>query len=90
MEDTLTVKDDGLPKHPIVIKVDTNTEIFRVEANGNIVWTLNEGEIVIDDKKLLALAFLDMVVNITQMKYDYSVLDPELWKEYQKFLDTRK
>ena len=89
MEDTLSIHS-SIPAHPIVISTSPTKQVLRIEADGNIVWTLFDEEIVIDDKRLLAIAFLDTIVKISGMEYDYSVIDPELWKDYQLFLGVKQ
>lgn len=60
-----------------------------------IVWnryTPEKQTIVIEDKQLLCLALLDTVMSLTNNTYDYSLLDPGLYGDYKKFLNsnTRK
>lgn len=64
-------------------------EVLRIEPNGKITWVLDGEEIVVKDRSVLALALLDCVVKLTSMNYDYSKLDPDLYKDYQTFLKTK-
>lgn len=65
-------------------------QLLRIEHDGRIVWTLRGKKIEITDKRLLGIAFLDSVIKMSGIKYDYSLLDKDLYKDYQKFLASGK
>ena len=66
-------------------------EVLGISPKGKITWTIYEPVkrvIEITDQKLLALAFMDVVAKLTSIEYDYSLLDPELYEEYKRFLKS--
>ena len=87
----MTEKENGIsietPDTLLSIEKD-NKEVLRLEANGSIIWQSPKGEVIIEDKKLLHIAFMGCIINLTNMEYDYSVLDKEVYEQYKKFLDT--
>lgn len=65
-------------------------KILVLSPKGKITWFLNDKKIEITDKKLLCLALLDIVAQMSLKQYDYSLLDKNLWNKYQKFLETKE
>ena len=79
---------DATDKNSIAFKIAPQEEVLRIEANGVVKWNSPKGEIIIEDKKLLAVAFMAIVHKLTNKEYDLSLLDEETAKDYQEFLDS--
>lgn len=89
MQGGLIINKNDYPQ-PLRISAANGKEILRMEPEGRIIWFVDGKEIVVKEKSILAIALLDMLVQMTNLPYDYSKLDPELWQQYQEFLKTEK
>jgi len=62
---------------------DTSQEILVLGHDGVITWNNKGKEIVIEDKKMLCIALMDVVARLSN-GIDVSKLDQELYGEYKK------
>ena len=73
------------------ITLNCNTEpILIIKANGTIIWNSPNGEIIIEDKAMLGLAFMGTITSLTNNEYDYRLLDQDLYEQYKLFLNSKE
>ena len=87
---SITLSDDTVLSENTISFCNQSKRLLTIEPDGNIIWDSPKGEIVIEDKPLLGFALLDLVIQMTSSRYDYSLLGEELMEEYTKFLDSGK
>lgn len=79
-----------------VLKVYSNLEskeYLRIDVNGHITWNMYtpyEKVIKIKDKEMLGIALIGLLNQMTNSKYDMSLIDKDLYEKYLKFLESKK
>ncbi len=82
------------PENHIIINTADTKSILEFDPNGNAKWIRYNDDasikevIEITDNKLLMLAFMDTVMQLSCVDYNYELLDKELYKEYKKFIES--
>ncbi len=77
-------------KGNIILEANKGSDlIFQLRTDGVIEWFVKGKKIEVKDKKLLCIALMDLVVQMSNFKYDYSLIDKKLYKDYLKFVYSK-
>jgi hypothetical protein len=70
---------------------NTDKVIIKIDTERNeIIWYSPDGPVTVNNSPLLAIAFYDLIMQMTDFKYDGKQLDAKVKKQYDKFLKSDK